>query len=103
VLSIADMDDRIQPGFGKAKICVLVEQQASGMVSQKERLRLELALPMRLPVRGSDPKFRLICLMPTTRLFEKAIPSALGSQTSRRAWPRSEVRSLRRRDPVCDK
>ena len=58
MLSCAEMDDRIQPGFGKAKIRVLVEQQASGKVIQMSVPGLELALPMRLPVRGSDPKFR---------------------------------------------
>ena len=68
----------------------------------EERLcALSFALPMGLPVRGSDPRLRLICLMPTTRLLEKAMLSDVPSQNSRRAGSRSEVRSLGRRDPVC--
>jgi hypothetical protein len=66
---------------------------------QKSVPRLELALPMRLPVRGSDPKFRSICLTPITRLFQKAIPSSRESQNFR-AEAQSKDRSLRRRDPV---
>jgi hypothetical protein len=54
VLSIADMDHRIQPDFGKAKIQGLVEQPALEEGIHKIVPGLELALPMRFPVRGSD-------------------------------------------------
>jgi len=97
VLSIADMDHRIQRGFGKAKIRGLVGQPASGKVIQKIVPGLELALPMRFPIRGSDQKFRFICLIPNTLVFQKAIPSRVQSQNSPPAGPRSKVRSYRRR------
>jgi hypothetical protein len=99
VLSIADMDDRTQPGFGKAKIRVLVEQQPLMQVIQKNP-RPELDLPMRLPARGSDRKFRAICLMPITRLFEHAIPSSRESRNPRPGKPQPRERSLMRRNPV---
>jgi hypothetical protein len=97
VLSIADMDHRTEQGFGKAKIRGLVEQPASGKVIQKIVPGLELALPMRLPVRGSDQKFRFICLMSNTLIFEKASPFRAQSQNSPPARPRSKVHSFRRR------
>ena len=97
MLSVADMDHRTERGFGKAKILGLVEQPDSGKVIQKIVPGLELALPMRLPVRGSDQKFRFICLMSNTLILEKAIPSRVQSQNSPAARPRSKVHSFRRR------